>query len=59
MQIEQNPPVVTIEMAGNKTMKVELYPAIAPPNTVYNFISLVRRGGFTMAFFSTGSFPGL
>lgn len=42
MQTEQNP-VVTIEMAGNKTMKVELYPAIAP-NTVYNFISLVRRG---------------
>ena len=36
-------PVVTITMEDGKVMKAELYPQIAP-NTVNNFISLVRKG---------------
>lgn len=36
-------PIVTIEMTSGRVMKVELYPEIAP-NTVNNFISLVKRG---------------
>ena len=36
-------PIVTIEMNNGKTIKVELYPEIAP-NTVNNFISLVQKG---------------
>ena len=36
-------PIVTIEMANGRIMKVELYPEIAP-NTVNNFISLVKKG---------------
>lgn len=36
-------PVVTIEMENGKAIKVELYPEIAP-NTVNNFISLVKKG---------------
>lgn len=36
-------PIVTIEMQNGKTIKVELYPEIAP-NTVNNFISLVKSG---------------
>ena len=36
-------PVVTIKMAGGDIMKAELYPDIAP-NTVTNFISLVKKG---------------
>lgn len=36
-------PVVTIEMENEKTVKVELYPDIAP-NTVNNFISLIKKG---------------
>jgi len=35
--------VVTIKMAGGDIMKAELYPDIAP-NTVNNFISLVKKG---------------
>ncbi|CAB1245690.1 peptidylprolyl isomerase [Clostridium sp. MT-14] len=35
-------PVVTIEMENNRTIKMELYPNIAP-NTVNNFISLINR----------------
>ncbi|KAA8667194.1 peptidylprolyl isomerase [Clostridium sp. HV4-5-A1G] len=35
-------PVVTIEMENNKTIKMELYPNIAP-NTVNNFIFLINR----------------
>ncbi len=38
-----NKPVVTITMENDKQMKVELYPEIAP-NTVNNFISLVKKG---------------
>lgn len=36
-------PIVTIEMENGDVMKAELYPEIAP-NTVNNFISLVRKG---------------
>ena len=36
-------PVVTIEMINGDTIKAELYPEIAP-NTVNNFISLVKKG---------------
>jgi len=38
-----NNPIVTIEMDSGKTIKVELYPEIAP-NTVNNFVSLVSKG---------------
>ncbi|QYR22872.1 peptidylprolyl isomerase [Paenibacillus sp. sptzw28] len=36
-------PDVTIEMEDGKTIEIELYPEIAP-NTVNNFISLVKKG---------------
>lgn len=36
-------PVVTITMENQDVMKAELYPEIAP-NTVNNFISLVKKG---------------
>ncbi len=36
-------PVVTFEMENGSVMKAELYPEIAP-NTVNNFISLVKKG---------------
>ena len=36
-------PIVTISMEDGKMMKAELYPDIAP-NTVNNFISLVKKG---------------
>ena len=36
-------PIVTITMENGDVMKVELYPDIAP-NTVNNFISLVKKG---------------
>ena len=41
--MEVKNPVVTIEMENGGVMKVELYPNIAP-NTVNNFISLVKKG---------------
>ena len=40
--MSQNP-IVTIEMADGKVMKAKLYPEIAP-NTVNNFISLIKKG---------------
>ena len=40
--MNQNP-IVTIEMESGATIKIELYPEIAP-NTVNNFISLVKSG---------------
>ena len=40
--MSQNP-IVTIEMEDGSVMKAELYPEIAP-NTVNNFISLVKKG---------------
>lgn len=36
-------PIITITMENGKEIKVELYPEIAP-NTVNNFISLVKKG---------------
>lgn len=36
-------PVVTIEMENGKTITAELFPEIAP-NTVNNFISLIKKG---------------
>ena len=36
-------PIVKIEMENGKTIKIELYPEIAP-NTVKNFVSLVNKG---------------
>ncbi|MGN0298518.1 MAG: peptidylprolyl isomerase [Lachnospiraceae bacterium] len=42
METQQNP-IVTIEMENGDIMKAELYPEIAP-NTVNNFISLVKKG---------------
>ena len=42
-------PVVTIKMANGDVMKAELYPDIAP-NTVNNFISLVKKGFYNVAF---------
>ena len=36
-------PIVTFEMEDGSVMKAELYPEIAP-NTVNNFISLVKKG---------------
>lgn len=39
----QQLPVVTIEMENGGTIKAELYPGIAP-NTVNNFISLIKKG---------------
>lgn len=36
-------PIITIEMENGDVMKAELYPEIAP-NTVNNFISLIKKG---------------
>lgn len=36
-------PIVTITMASGDTIKIELYPDVAP-NTVNNFISLAKKG---------------
>jgi Peptidyl-prolyl cis-trans isomerase (rotamase) - cyclophilin family len=41
--MEVNNPIVTIKINGEDTIKIELYPAVAP-NTVNNFISLVKKG---------------
>jgi peptidyl-prolyl cis-trans isomerase B (cyclophilin B) len=38
-----NNPIVTINLESGHTIKVELYPDIAP-NTVNNFISLIKKG---------------
>ena len=43
-------PIVTIEMENGDIMKAELYPEIAP-NTVNNFISLVKKGFYDGVFF--------
>lgn len=40
--MSQNP-IVTFEMESGNSIKVELYPEIAP-NTVNNFISLIKKG---------------
>ena len=36
-------PIVTFELENGQTMKAQLYPQVAP-NTVNNFISLVKKG---------------
>lgn len=36
-------PIVTIKMQSGEVIKIELYPEIAP-NTVKNFVSLVKKG---------------
>ncbi len=36
-------PIVTIEMESGSIMRIELYPEVAP-NTVNNFISLIKKG---------------
>lgn len=43
-------PIVTINMKSGNSIKVELYPDIAP-NTVNNFISLVRKGFYNNTIF--------
>ncbi|MEY8001113.1 peptidylprolyl isomerase [Clostridium sp. Mt-5] len=43
-------PIVTIEMENEKLIKIELYPDIAP-NTVNNFISLVKKGFYNGVIF--------
>lgn len=41
--MENNNPIVTIEMENGKKIVAELYPNIAP-NTVKNFVSLIEKG---------------
>lgn len=41
--MEQKNPIVTFEMEDGDVFKAELYPSVAP-NTVNNFISLVKKG---------------
>ena len=41
--MENKNPIVTFKLNNKKVIKAELYPEIAP-NTVNNFISLVKRG---------------
>lgn len=41
--MENKNPIVTFKLNNKKVIKAELYPSIAP-NTVNNFISLVKRG---------------
>jgi len=43
-------PLVTIEMSNGHTIKLELYPDVAP-NTVNNFISLVSKGFYNGTIF--------
>jgi peptidyl-prolyl cis-trans isomerase B (cyclophilin B) len=43
IKMSEKNPIVTIEMKNGDTMKLELYPDVAP-NTVNNFISLVNKG---------------
>jgi peptidyl-prolyl cis-trans isomerase B (cyclophilin B) len=42
LELEKNP-IVTLEMENGNTIKIELYPAVAP-QTVKNFVSLVSEG---------------
>ena len=43
-------PIVTFEMENGKTFRAELYPEVAP-NTVNNFISLVKSGFYNGVIF--------
>ena len=42
-------PIVTITMENGDVMKAELYPDIAP-NTVNNFISLIKKGFYAVSY---------
>ena len=46
-------PVVTFEMENGKTFRAELYPEIAP-NTVNNFVSLIKKGFYDGVIFHRG-----
>lgn len=48
--METKNPVVTIEMENGDKIAVELYPQVAP-NTVNNFISLVKKGFYDNTIF--------
>lgn len=48
--MEQKNPVVTFEMENGDVFQAELYPEIAP-NTVNNFISLVKKGFYNGVIF--------
>lgn len=43
-------PIITITMENGKQMKAELYPEVAP-NTVNNFISLIKKGYYNDVIF--------
>lgn len=43
MEENKKNPIVTIEMENGGVIKAELYPDVAP-NTVNNFISLIKKG---------------
>ncbi len=43
MKMANTNPIVTMELQNGDTIRIELYPEIAP-NTVNNFISLVKKG---------------
>jgi peptidyl-prolyl cis-trans isomerase B (cyclophilin B) len=43
MDMANTNPIVTMELQDGEIIKIELYPDIAP-NTVNNFISLVKKG---------------
>ena len=43
-------PIVTIEMDNGSKIKIELYPEVAP-NTVNNFVSLVKKGFYNNTIF--------
>ena len=48
--MEQKNPIVTFEMENGDVFQAELYPEIAP-NTVNNFISLVKKGFYNGVIF--------
>jgi peptidyl-prolyl cis-trans isomerase B (cyclophilin B) len=48
--MSDNNPIVTIEMENGNTLKIELYPEMAP-NTVRNFISLANSGFYNGVIF--------
>ena len=48
--MEKKNPIVTIEMENGNKITIELYPDIAP-NTVHNFISLVKKGFYNGTIF--------
>ena len=52
---EKNP-VVGIELANGKTIKVELYPDIAPIS-VENFLNLVKDGFYDGLLYDSGWLP--